>query len=140
IIERLTDPGETVADPMVGSGSTAIAALKAGRAFVGADIDPMALLLARVGVTNYTRERAELSMADIAAGARRRLNGGRRGATVRSHFDDEEQEFLRYWFPPRSQKELFALASEIDSLSPGKTRDLAWTIFSSLIIAKSAGA
>src|SRR5690606_19137528 len=93
IIERLTDPGETVADPMVGSGSTAIAALKAGRAFVGADIDPMALLLARVGVTNYTRERAELSMADIAAGARRRLNGGLRVATVRSHFDDEEQEF-----------------------------------------------
>jgi hypothetical protein len=139
IIERLTDPGDTVADPMVGSGSTAIAALKAGRAFVGADIDPMALLLARVGVTAYGLERAKCSMSDIAAGARRRLNGGLRVATVRSRFDEEEQEFLRYWFPPRSQKELFALASEINSLSTGKTRDLAWTIFSSLIIAKSAG-
>lgn len=140
IIERLTNPGDTVADPMVGSGTTAIAALKAGRVFVGADIDPMALLLARVGVTSYARVRAERAMEGIVAGARRRLNAGLRVGTVRAHFEDEEQEFLRYWFPPRSQKELFALASEIISLPAGKTRDLAWTVFSSLIIAKSAGA
>lgn len=140
IIERLTGPGDVVADPMVGSGTTAIAALKAGREFVGADIDPMALLLARVGVASYARARAERAMAEIAAGASRRLNAGLRVGTVRSHFDEEEQGFLRYWFPPRSQKELFALASEIASLPAGKTRDLAWTIFSSLIIAKSAGA
>jgi len=140
IIERLTDPGDVVADPMVGSGTTAIAALKAGRVFVGADIDPMALLLTRVGASSYTRARAERAMARVVAGARRRLNAGLRVDTVRSHFEDEEQDFLRYWFPPRSQKELFALASEIASLPGGKTRDLAWTVFSSLIIAKSAGA
>lgn len=140
IIERLTEAGDTVADPMVGSGTTAIAALQAGRSFVGADIDPMALLLARVGVTAYDTSRIQESMSNVAVGARRRLNGGLRVETVRSYFEDEEQGFLKYWFPPRSQKELFALASEIGALPAGKTRDLAWAIFSSLIIAKSAGA
>jgi len=140
IVERLTVPGDVVADPMVGSGTTAVAALKAKRHFVGADIDPMALLLTRVGASSFARVAAERAMSLIVTGAQRRLNSGLRVGTVRSRFNDEEREFLKYWFPPRSQKELFALASEIAALTAGKTRDLGWTVFSSLIIAKSAGA
>lgn len=43
-------PGATIADPFVGSGTTAVAALKAGRRFRGSDIDPecVALTCARV--------------------------------------------------------------------------------------------
>lgn len=39
-IENSTQPGETVADPFAGSGSTGVAALLAGRKFFGAEIDP----------------------------------------------------------------------------------------------------
>ena len=38
IVEAFTLPNETVLDPFVGGGSTAIAALGAGRYFIGADI------------------------------------------------------------------------------------------------------
>lgn len=52
---NLSDPGELVLDPMLGSGTTATACLRAGRQVVGTDIDPMALLLARVATTVYDR-------------------------------------------------------------------------------------
>jgi SAM-dependent methyltransferase len=39
-IERLSRKGSLVCDPFLGSGTTAIAALKAGRSFVGFEIDP----------------------------------------------------------------------------------------------------
>lgn len=41
------EPGQVVCDPFVGSGSSAIAALRAGCSFVGADISARAVALAR---------------------------------------------------------------------------------------------
>lgn len=38
-----TSPGDVVADPFMGSGSTAVAALKHGRRFVGQDLNPKAI-------------------------------------------------------------------------------------------------
>lgn len=39
-IELTTDPGDLVIDPFMGSGSTAVAALRAGRRFVGVELLP----------------------------------------------------------------------------------------------------
>lgn len=141
IIEKLSPPGAIVLDPMVGSGTTAIAALRAGRQAVGFDIDPMALVLSRVSTKPYDRARAVRTLADTRTNAEQWLNRRKpHVATIRKSFEDEDQSFLRYWFPPKSQKELFALATEILSMPSSKYRDLAWVVFSSLIIAKSAGA
>jgi site-specific DNA-methyltransferase (adenine-specific) len=40
IVEMFTFPNQTVLDPFVGGGTTAIASLKAGRYFIGCDISP----------------------------------------------------------------------------------------------------
>jgi hypothetical protein len=40
-------PGDLVADPFVGSGTTAVAALTRGRRFVGSDLDPESVALTR---------------------------------------------------------------------------------------------
>lgn len=40
IINDLTKPGDTVFDPFMGSGTTGVACMKAGRKFVGCEIDP----------------------------------------------------------------------------------------------------
>lgn len=39
LIERLTQPGATVLDPFMGSGTTGVACVKTGRNFIGCEID-----------------------------------------------------------------------------------------------------
>jgi hypothetical protein len=40
LVDWCTDPGETVCDPFMGSGTTGIACVKLGRPFIGIEIDP----------------------------------------------------------------------------------------------------
>ena len=42
IIEKLSDKDDIILDPMCGSGTTGIAALKLGRQFIGCEIDKVA--------------------------------------------------------------------------------------------------
>lgn len=46
-IKTLTAPGDLVCDPFLGSGTTAHAAHKLGRSFVGCDVDPRAINLTK---------------------------------------------------------------------------------------------
>lgn len=47
LVERLTVKGQTVLDPMCGTGTVGVAAATLGRSFVGIDIDPQAIATAR---------------------------------------------------------------------------------------------
>ena len=47
-IEGLTQKGETIMDPMMGSGTAIVEAFLCGRRAVGFDIDPLALMICRV--------------------------------------------------------------------------------------------
>jgi 16S rRNA G966 N2-methylase RsmD len=47
IVERLTERGQTVADPFMGSGTTLLAAHALGRHAVGCDVDPGSVATAR---------------------------------------------------------------------------------------------
>lgn len=40
IIERMTDTGDTILDPFMGSGTTGAACVQTGRKFIGIEIDP----------------------------------------------------------------------------------------------------
>lgn len=58
-IELYTFKGELVLDPFMGSGSTAVAAVRTGRKWIGYDIDP--------AYCELTRERAASTVEDAAA-------------------------------------------------------------------------
>src|ERR1700694_5597231 len=47
VIGTLSSPGETVLDPFVGSGTTAVEAQRLGRRCIGVEISPIAVLMAR---------------------------------------------------------------------------------------------
>lgn len=47
LIEHFTRPGGVVLDPFAGSGTTGVAALRAGRRFIGCEIDPSYAEMAR---------------------------------------------------------------------------------------------
>src|SRR5947209_12435470 len=53
LIERLTEPGATLFDPFIGSGTAGIEAMVAGRNAVGLDVDPVAVAVARVKTHRY---------------------------------------------------------------------------------------
>ena len=39
-IEKYTNPGDLILDPFLGSGTTAVAAIRTGRRFIGMEISP----------------------------------------------------------------------------------------------------
>ncbi len=40
LLRKLTQPGDTVLDPFMGSGTTGVACVRTGRNFIGIEIDP----------------------------------------------------------------------------------------------------
>jgi SAM-dependent methyltransferase len=52
-IQRFSEKGDLVVDPMCGAGTTLIEAALSGRRFFGCDIDPIAALISRVATTSF---------------------------------------------------------------------------------------
>jgi DNA modification methylase len=141
LIRQITTPEAVILDPMVGSGTSVIAARRLGRYGLGFERDPLALLIARSAVASLDAQRLERLGARILDRAMRAV----RSEAVRlsnpwGKMPPEDRRFVDYWFPPQSQEQLFALARAIKEEACGVEKDFAWVVFSSLIIAKSAGA
>lgn len=138
LIEHLTTPGGVVLDPMAGSGTTAVAARRLGRVGLAFDLDPFAVILARVATATLdlavARQAHDRVLTHAKAAAKKPIS--RSSANARG----EEKEFLDYWFPRRSQRELFALAEAIRGERDRPIAEFLWVVFSSLVVAKSAGA
>lgn len=138
LIEHLAIPGGVVLDPMAGSGTTAMVARRLGRIGLAFDLDPLAVILARVATATLDLEVARQAhdrvLAHATAAAKKPVSRPTANAQA------EEKEFLDYWFPKRSQRELFALAEAIRGECDGPIAEFLWVVFSSLVVAKSAGA
>ncbi len=72
LIRLLTDPGDLVLDPFVGSGTTAVAAVRAGRGIIGIERSPRYAALARAALRGARRGQRR-------GGAAERSPGGRSG-------------------------------------------------------------
>ena len=122
-------PGGRIVDPFVGSGTTAVEAVRAGRPFVGFDISKVPLEIAwartRVGLPEQSRK---------VEGAAHRLSG--RG------FQDIENEFTMLpwtrkeyeWYDPHTLREIYVLKMLIDQEEPTLRRLL--TVVLSAVLVK----
>jgi site-specific DNA-methyltransferase (adenine-specific) len=70
LIQLYTFKDEVVLDPFMGSGSTALAALKAGRRYVGYEIDPAYIGLAKKRINQYIQDCRRLDLSGRAESGR----------------------------------------------------------------------
>ena len=145
-IETYSRPGETVCDPMVGSGTTLVEAARLGRAAVGFDIDPMACLITRVKSTPLDlealcRHNQEL-LERIAAARQTYVSALYSGISPDDWADTDPPPVLPgrdRWFLPSVQVALTLLKRIIRSANaPPEFHSLWYVLFSSLIIAKTS--
>ncbi len=139
-INALTEPGDVVLDPMMGSGTTVVEALLAGRQAVGFDIDPLAILLTKVKVARLDSAEIDRVGRSILGRATEAVkNGDALASLAAARWDDKTRQFVDYWFARETQIELAALVSEIGRIPDAKLREFFQVVLSSIIITKSGG-
>jgi len=129
-----------VFDPMMGSGTVLAVARSQGHHASGTDLDPLAVLIARVWTVAVDSDEVKDKAAEVLARARVLFARMTSAEAYPVHADNETREFVVYWFDPYARKQLTALALAISRVRDGVVRDVLWCSFSRLIISKQAGA
>lgn len=139
-IRALTRRGDVVLDPMMGSGTTIVEALLAGRHGIGLDIDPLALRLGRVKTMSADTDALRAAGYHVIARALSLLQDGDViERSLSDRFDQRTREFIDYWYLPATQRELMALVLAIQDVNIPHIRQFLELTFSSIIVTKSGG-
>jgi len=141
-LDRYTQPGDVVLDPMAGSGTSLVEARLRGRHAIGYDIDPLARLIAQVKSRQIHDIQIEPPYDDIvrkvvkdlaALRARKKTAALRARATPPSFLNSD------YWFDPKVAAALALLSYHIGRTGmTAHARNFFWVAFSSLILAKTS--
>lgn len=123
LIRELSTPGETVADPFMGSGTTLIEALVQARRAVGVDINPVAHLVARVKATPISPAVLAAEYARLAAD----LAGERRATLVPANAR------IDYWFPPAQKNELGIILARLAEIDDAAQREFFLVAFAQIL-------
>ncbi len=140
-IAALTVEGDTVLDPMMGSGTTLVEAYLTNRRGVGFDIDPLAIRLAKVKTTPLDKN----EVANIGKGVLVRATSSiehnyyQLRSELEKAWDEETRRFVDYWFHKDTQIRLRSLIREIEQVSNPDIRSFLEIVFSAIIITKSGG-
>ena len=132
-IEALTREGDTILDPLVGSGTVLVEAQLRGRRGLGFDLDPLAVLIAGAKSAPLEPGRLEEAYDRIRDAASRSRAGGAGSG------DGTTRDFREYWFPPEATAQLARLVRGIAREEDPAIRRFFHLIFSSTIVAKSGG-
>jgi DNA modification methylase len=138
-IEALTQPGDVVLDPMMGSGTTLLEAYLANRQAVGFDIDPLALQIATVKTMPLDEHLIAQQSSEVIQRAKLRLKRIAKRAPCRNGHDEDTQSFIDYWFMDSTRCELIALAESIKQVEDESIRAFLELALSAIIITKSGG-
>lgn len=139
-IENFSQLGDTLLDPMVGSGTTLVEAKLSGRNAIGYDIDPLACLIAQVKCRELPDKSIEDAFNLIIENVKKQLNqndASIEGGENQKQFDMPEFLNRAYWFSPEVSNSLSALSSAISNTQmTDDLRDFFWVAFSSIILTK----
>ena len=141
-ISLLTRPGELVVDPYCGSGTTLLEAALLERRTVGVDLNPLAVLIARVKTTPI----AEAALNGLVSRLGEALSmRGEQGSLPLFQESSEEaacaldrdprlhHEWYRKWFQPHVLRDLVAIDLAIHDVDGQALRDVARVAFSNIL-------
>jgi DNA modification methylase len=140
-ITALTRKGDTVLDPMLGSGTTILEAYLSDRFGIGFDIDPLALKISKVKVTPIDIIEAQKIGGNILKKAIDSIDNHHMDLEdiLNSNWDSATKEFIDYWFEHDTQIEIMAILKEIQKITDENYRRLFELTLSGIIITKSGG-
>ena len=131
-------PGGRVLDPMCGSGTVLLEAVRRELIAIGRDVDPLAVLMSRVATTHPDPPCVLLATEIALERARELLRAGDL-ALPTIDGDPQAVAYVRYWFGPRQECQLRALARAIGDETDATT-DLLKLALSHVIVRKDSGA
>ena len=141
-ISLLTQPGELVVDPYCGSGTTLLESALLGRRALGVDLNPLAVLIARVKTTPIPE--AALNGLVRTLGNALAMSGADSGLPLFQNPAEGEVsgpgqdprfdcEWHRKWFQPHVRRELLAIDLVIREVDGQALRDFARVAFSNIL-------
>jgi DNA modification methylase len=119
-LKEFSKEGDLVFDPFCGSGVSAGECLKLSRNFVGYDINPLAILIAKVRTTPQNIEELEKNLEKILK-------------TKVKNFDVPDFHNIRYWFDDDVIEELARLREAIFRIEKEKVQDFFKVAFSETV-------
>ena len=129
-----------VLDPMSGSGTVLAIARSKGHLAIGVDIDPLAVLIAKVWTTPVDSKIVRELAVEVLSNARSDFGLLRTRDAYPKNPDAETRRFVRYWFDDYARRQLASLATVISRLQDDTIQNALWCAFSRLIITKQSGA
>jgi DNA modification methylase len=137
-IEKYTSIGETVFDPMSGSGTTLIEAQRLNRKSIGVDVDPLSIINLNGKFSTSDPRVLESAYNQILENVRTMLSDGSDAISdlIDKRFSNTTKEFIDYWFPEDSIAQLTAISDQILNLSDNSVRDFFLMVLSATIITK----
>ncbi len=145
-IEEFTRPGDTILDPMVGSGTTMVEARLLGRHCYGIDIDPLARLISKVKSTPLPLEELQAAAELLLKRCEKERSGLKRAGSQDVATGEAtgpvafpQLPNLDYWFLSRVRQDLTLLKRSIAELDTSSDiKDFFYVGLSSLIVAKKS--
>src|SRR5258708_7628151 len=113
-----------VLDPMAGSGTVLAVARANGHRAFGMDLDPLAVLLARVWTSRVDAEKVNVKAAQVLDRAKATFGPLPSRKAYPPGSDDETRKFIRYWFDEYARRQLAGLSTAIRRVHDDATRDV----------------
>jgi len=124
-----TPAGGLVLDPMCGSGTTLCEAIAFGRSAIGADLNPLSVLISRVKASIPLESHTDFKT---------RILGWLKTAKYEEvapeqTWNSEDLSYLRLWFNPEAISDLARILGEINRLPEGLDRDFLLVCLSDIV-------
>lgn len=122
LIKELSNPYDLVLDPFCGSGTVIAEAMRLRRFAIGVDINPLALLIARVKANPLPMEKLKSTFKWLE-----------KQWKILKHIEPPRFNNIDYWFKPEVQEKLAILKASIETLEDDEVREFCLVVLSRVI-------